>query len=92
MLEKKFYKNGQAVYDYDGKILTYYYKNGKIKAAGPFMNNMMEGEWMFYRETGELWQVANFKSNMKHGLWVRYNRNGDEEYRETFENNKQLRK
>jgi antitoxin component YwqK of YwqJK toxin-antitoxin module len=51
MLEKKFYVNGQPVYEINGNKLTYYFKNGKIKAEGPFINNLMEGEWIFYRET-----------------------------------------
>lgn len=51
MLEKKNFANGQEVYKYYGNKLTYYYKNGQIKAEGPFENNKMQGEWRFYRET-----------------------------------------
>ncbi len=92
MLSKKYYTNGQRVYKYDGFKLVFYYKSGVIKASGPFINNCMEGEWKFWRETGQLWQIGNFKSNMKHGLWVRYNREGQEEYMETFEKNKPVKK
>jgi antitoxin component YwqK of YwqJK toxin-antitoxin module len=88
MLEKKFYKNGQPVFEMTGDKLTYYFKDGKIKAEGPFINNLMEGEWIFYRETGQLWAVSNFKNGKKHGSWVRYDRNDKVEYQETFENNK----
>jgi len=92
MLERKLYANGQPVHILEGDKLTYYYKNGRIKAAGPFINNMMEGEWIFYRETGQLWQTAGFKNNNKHGKWMRYDRNDKIEYSETFENGKVIKK
>ncbi|HEY4650582.1 MAG TPA: hypothetical protein VIG72_04165 [Pontibacter sp.] len=44
MLEKKFYTNGQPVHELKGSKLTYYYKNGKVKATGTFENGLMEGE------------------------------------------------
>lgn len=84
MLDKDMYANGQKAYDYDGRTLTYYFKNGKIKAKGPFTDEKMEGEWMFYRETGQLWQVGHFENGEKHGLWRRYDRNGEVEYEKTF--------
>jgi antitoxin component YwqK of YwqJK toxin-antitoxin module len=92
MLEKKFYANGQAIFELSDDKLTYYYKNGRIKAEGPFINNMMEGEWTFYRETGQLWNTGGFIGNKKHGRWVRYDRNDKVEYDETFENGKQVKK
>jgi antitoxin component YwqK of YwqJK toxin-antitoxin module len=84
MLEKKNYANGQAVFELMDDLLTYFYKNGKIKATGPYVNGLMEGEWIFYRETGQLWQVGNFKNSQKNGSWVRYDRNDRVEYDETF--------
>lgn len=92
MLEKKFYSNCQPIFELSDYKLTYYYKNGKIKAEGPFVNSMMEGEWTFFRETGQLWSTGNFKNNTKHGRWIRYDRNNQVEYDETFENNKIVRK
>jgi antitoxin component YwqK of YwqJK toxin-antitoxin module len=92
MLEKKHYSNGQPVHEIIGDKLIYYYKNGKVKARGLFINNQMEGEWLFYRETGQLWQIANFKNNKKHGSWIRYDRNDMIEYQEEFENNKIIKK
>ena len=92
MLEKKFYTNGQPVHELKGSKLTYYYKNGKVKATGTFENGLMEGEWIFYRETGQLWQVGNFKNSKKHGSFVRYNRLGEVEYNETFELDKLVKK
>lgn len=92
MLKKKFYSNGQPVFELAGNKLTYFYKNGNIKAQGPYINNLMEGEWLFYRETGQLWQVANFRNSKKHGSWIRYDRNGNIEYREEFDNNRIINK
>lgn len=90
MLDKKEYSNGQRVYELKDDILTYFYKNGKIKAKGPFINGKMEGKWIFYRETGQLWQEANFNGGEKHGRWIRYDRNDQVEYDETFEMGKTI--
>lgn len=84
MLGKKTYANGQKVYELSGIKLTYFFKNGTLKAEGAYENEMMEGEWKFYRETGQLWQIGNFKNNKKHGNWIRYNRDDEIEYQKTF--------
>ena len=88
MLSKKNYANGQKVFELAGDQQTYFYKNGKVKAKGLYKNDLMEGEWTFYRETRQLWQVANFKGSMKDGSWVRYDKNDQLEYQETFKDNK----
>lgn len=87
MLDKKSYTNGQKSLELIGNKLTYFFKNGKVKAEGRYENDQMEGEWKFYRETGQLWQVGNFK-NGKNGFWVRYDRSNQLEYHETFEDDK----
>lgn len=92
MLDKKSYTNGQNVYELVGNKLTYFYKNGKVKAVGIFENDKMEGEWKFYRETGQLWQIGNFKNSMKDGSWIRYDKNDKIEYQETFKDNKIVKK
>ena len=92
MLSKKSYANGQKVYELDGEVLTFFYKTGKLKAKGFFINEKMEGEWLFYRETGQLWQIGNFKNSKKHGLWVRYDKNDQVEYQETFVEDKVAKK
>jgi antitoxin component YwqK of YwqJK toxin-antitoxin module len=89
---KKEYANGQKAFEQDGDLLTYFYKNGRIKARGDSIDGVMQGEWIFYRETGQLWQIANFKNNQKHGSWIRYDRKDQIEYNETFENGKLLKK
>jgi antitoxin component YwqK of YwqJK toxin-antitoxin module len=88
MPEKKLYSNGQPIFEMDGDRRTYYYKSGKKRAEGKFINSMMEGEWIFYRETGQLWQTGNFRNNKKHGEFTRYDKNDHVEYQETFENNR----
>ncbi len=88
MLEKKNYANGQAVYKNEDQQLTYYYKNGKIKAEGPFENDQMQGEWRFYRESGQLWQIGNFRNGKKQGPWTRFDKENQPEYHETFEDGK----
>lgn len=44
MLDKKSFANGQQVYEQNGDILTYFFKNGIVKAVGTFVNGIMEGE------------------------------------------------
>ncbi len=92
MMKKKQYANGQPTYEQSGDTLTYFFKDGKIKAHGASVNGMMEGEWKFYRESGQLWQVGNFKNDQKHGPWIRYDKKGQLEYDEQFEDGKQLKK
>ncbi|MEX2483876.1 MAG: hypothetical protein WED10_04935 [Brumimicrobium sp.] len=86
MMKKKEYTNGQKTYKLDGNKLTYFFKNGRIKAEGISEDGVMQGEWKFYRETGQLWQVGHFKNNQKHGRWTRYDKEANLEYDETFEN------
>jgi antitoxin component YwqK of YwqJK toxin-antitoxin module len=84
--------NGQKMVEQKGDQLTYFFKNGKVKADGISKLGMMEGEWMFYRETGQLWQVGNFKNGQKHGSWVRYDKTNNVEYEESFFEGKMVKK
>lgn len=94
MLEKKHYANGQATHELAENKLTYFFKTGKIKAVGGYVNDQMQGEWIFYRESkgGEnhLWQVGHFLDNQKHGSWKRYSRANELEYDQNFKNGKKL--
>ena len=92
MKDKTYYANGQKISEQKGDILTYFFKDGKVKARGISKKGMMQGEWTFYRETGQLWQVGNLKDNLKHGSWIRYNRKDELEYEELFENGKIIKK
>ena len=91
MMKNKTYSNGQKTFEQVGEELTYFFKNGKIKAEGISINGIMEGEWKFYRETGQLWQVGNFNEGQKHGSWVRYDKKDKLAYQETFINGKLLK-
>ncbi|MRG45732.1 hypothetical protein GFS24_11435 [Chitinophaga sp. SYP-B3965] len=91
-MNKEKYANGQKIYEQKGDILTYFFKDGKIKAEGISINGIMEGEWKFYKATGQLWQIGNLKHNEKHGSWVRYDEKGQLEYQEHFENGKLKKK
>lgn len=92
MLGKDTYANGQKAYELKNNKLTYYYKSGKIRAEGPYLNEMFEGEWKFWRESGQLWEIGHFKNNLKHGSWVRWDINDNVEYDETFVEGKIVRK
>ena len=91
MLEKKYYANETPVFDLTGDRLTYYYKNGKLKADGKYINGKMEGEWIFYRETGQLWEIGNFLDGMKHGSWTRYGRDDKVEKVQIFGKGKEIK-
>jgi antitoxin component YwqK of YwqJK toxin-antitoxin module len=92
MMKNKAYSNGQKTFEQAGDKLTYFFKNGKIKAEGLSISEIMEGEWKFYRETGQLWQVGNFKGGQKHGSWLRYDKKDKLEYKETFDKGKLVKK
>ena len=61
---KRKFANGQKTYDLTRDYLTYFFKDGTIKAEGEYRNDKMEGEWKFYRKTGDLWQVGNFANGI----------------------------
>ena len=92
MQDKSHYTNGQKIHEQIGDVLTYFYKNGQLKARGISINGTMQGEWVFWRETGQLWQIGNFKDNLKHGSFIRYDKNDQIEYDESFDNGKIIKK
>jgi antitoxin component YwqK of YwqJK toxin-antitoxin module len=91
MKTEGLYKNGQKVKEQKGSTLTWFYKTGVVKARGKFVDNRMEGRWVFNRESGQLWQIGHFKNNKKHGEWVRYDKKGQVEYRARFADGKLVR-
>lgn len=72
--------------------LTYFFADGTLKAEGPYINSLMDGEWRFYRQTGQLWVVGNFSRGQKHGRWTRWDKGGKVEYDETFAAGKIVRR
>ncbi|MEM6997347.1 MAG: hypothetical protein AAF413_00380 [Patescibacteria group bacterium] len=85
------YSNGQAVKKQKGDILTYYHKDGKIKAQGKCIDGSFEGRWEFYKKEGFLWNVGHFENNKKQGKWIRYRADGSIEKEQTFEQNKEVK-
>ena len=47
MMKNKAYSNGQKTFEQEGEKLSYFFKNGKIKAEGISINGIMEGDWKF---------------------------------------------
>jgi antitoxin component YwqK of YwqJK toxin-antitoxin module len=86
------YRNGQRISEQNGEVLTYYYKSGKMKARGKYINGKFEGKWLFYREDGTLSQEGNFKNNKKDGEWKRFGETGKLEYHARFSDGKQIEK
>ncbi|HEU5122237.1 MAG TPA: hypothetical protein VFT59_05315 [Candidatus Saccharimonadales bacterium] len=82
------YNNGQMVSEQKGDILTYYHKDGKIKARGMCVDGVFQGKWLFYKKEGYLWQEGHFKDSQKHGIWTRYKADGSIEKEEVFEEGK----
>lgn len=91
-MKEQFYKGGQKAIEVKGNTVTYYYKDGGLRAKGRMVDDMMQGKWIFYRETGQLWQVGHFKDNLKHGSFLRYDRKDRIEYQETFVRGKIVKK
>lgn len=94
MLNKKLYANGQPTHKIENGILTYYFKSGKTKAFGGYIEEQMQGEWIFFKESqgdgDQLWQVGHFLDNEKHGNWRRVDKDGVAEYEEDFAHGKKL--
>lgn len=84
------YNNGQVITDQKGDILTYYHKNGAIKAQGKCVDGLFQGKWIFNKKEGYLWTEGHFKDNQKHGKWTRYTADGSVEKEETFEHGKKI--
>ncbi len=73
---KPTYKNGQVTHHYEKDYMTIYFEDGKIKAEGLYIQNQMEGKWLFYKKEGYLWQVGHFLHSQKHGEWIIYDKQG----------------
>lgn len=82
------YNNGQLVSEQKGDTLTYYHKDGKIKAQGKCVDGIFQGKWIFNKKEGFLWQIGYFKDNNKDGKWIRYKADGSIEKEETFKDGK----
>ncbi len=91
MHEGETYANGQPVSVMEGDVLTYFFKDGSVKARGGFIDGKMEGAWVFNRAGGALWQEGAFKNGEKNGRWVRYHQDGAIEYDQEFVDGKPVK-
>jgi len=89
---KLVYSNGEI---YIGQTLNrlrqgkgiHYYKNGKIKIDGNFVNDKLEGEGAYYYEDGEFYK-GQWKNDLKYGKGIEYYKNGIIKYEGDFVNDK----
>ncbi len=61
MLDKKYYTTGQVIHELIGDRLTYFFKNGKLKAEGLFVKGQMEGEWIFIEKQDSVGKLETSK-------------------------------
>lgn len=54
----------------------FWLKDGRVKAAGEYVNDQLHGPWVWFREHGGLLQEGNFSHSLQQGHWVRYHANG----------------
>jgi antitoxin component YwqK of YwqJK toxin-antitoxin module len=48
---------------------TYYHRNRRILGKGKYVNQKMEGEWLFYNEQGVLVSEHHYEDGKNHGVW-----------------------
>lgn len=85
------YTNGQIIKEQKGDTLTFYHKDGAIKAQGKCIDGLFEGRWEFFKKEGFLWNVGHFKHNQKHGQWTLYNPDGSVKKGEVYEMGKRIK-
>ncbi|WP_435299751.1 toxin-antitoxin system YwqK family antitoxin [Timonella sp. A28] len=54
----------------------FWFKGGRVKSAGLYLNDQLHGPWVWFRERGGLLQEGNFVESLQEGPWVRYFANG----------------
>lgn len=60
----------------DGHAIVYY-KTGKIKSIGNYINNQREGEWLYFHENGQVALKKNYSNGSQTGEWSYYNEKGN---------------
>ncbi len=81
--QKLFYESGKvaeirhldAAGHYSGPYQAFF-EDGKPKAAGQYVNNAMQGEWLNYHPNGQLKERVQFNNNIENGIFVEYHPNG----------------
>ncbi len=77
---------GDGVYQGDW---THFYKSGKIKSKGAYLDSKKEGKWIYYYANGKKEQEGQLKENKLKGEWTWYYQNGQVKRKE-FYNRKEL--
>lgn len=54
----------------------FWLKDGRVKAAGEYVDDQLHGPWVWFRDHGGLLQEGNFSQSLQQGHWVRYHANG----------------
>ena len=71
-----FHSNGQIKEMKSDDYWTEYYRNGRKKFEGRFIDYTKDGKWMYYYENGQIESVGQFLNNSKEGKWTYYQQNG----------------
>ncbi len=48
---------------------TYYHRNRRTLGKGKYVDQQMQGKWLFYNEQGVLISEHHYKNGMNHGVW-----------------------
>ena len=59
-------------------------KTGKIKLIKHYLNNSLNGQYIFYWDNGNIMFEGNFKKNKRIGIWINYDINGDLIFEEQY--------
>jgi len=65
-----------------------YYKNGKLKQEGVYINKKKDGLWKYYHKNGQLDRIGYHKNGKDEGLWTFYYKSGELELQREFKNDK----
>lgn len=49
-LEKEYYANVQKVFEFKNNELIYYYRDGTLKAKGPYLYDIKQALWQYFRK------------------------------------------
>ena len=72
----RFHKRGQVWVLDRNAVRQVWYKNGTLKAKGPFRNGLREGKWIFYHANGKRKAEGSFLHGKQDGEWRLYAKSG----------------
>jgi|GEM_PF-5872281 antitoxin component YwqK of YwqJK toxin-antitoxin module len=58
------------------RVLTYYFKNGKIAKKETYENRVLEGDYSEFYESGNLKETGKYDNGKRDGIWKTYYENG----------------